>query len=270
MGFTLRESTGAVWSQAGRPAQADPRADSTIDRGGVWRAPRVRYEVANSGWRVAGRWAPGDTAEVLLRLGRLDQATGSCHGGTLAQGATFGSASVSWTHDPTDPVPWLITSAWGQCADLPDETVLPDRADVATFTSETQEASVETVGHIQAELQVEATTGTTHVIARLLDVYPSGRTRLIVEGAEVAHTRSCQVRAVVDMGDTAYLLRAGHSLRLAVSTSCFPLCAVHPGTDDDLWSPGATAPVRQTLHSDRDRPSLLRISVRGGRLGQGS
>jgi putative CocE/NonD family hydrolase len=236
------------------------------DRGGVWRAPRVRYEVANSGWRVADRWTPGDTVEVTLALGRLGQATGSCDGGELAPRATAGS-SVSWVHDPSDPVPYLVESEWGQCADLPDESLVHDREDVATFTSDPQEASVEIVGHISAELEVEAASATTHAIARLLDVYPSGRARLIVEGAAVAHTRSGPVRVSVDMGDTAYLLRAGHSLRLAVSTTCFPLYAVHPGTDDDLWRPESTGLVTQTLHSGRDQPSLLRLSVRGGRLG---
>ncbi|MFH8805620.1 CocE/NonD family hydrolase [Streptomyces sp. NPDC017936] len=223
--------------------------------------------MANSVWRVADRWAPGDTAEVLLQLGRLDQAIGSREGGSLARGAVSGPAAVSWIHDPTHPVPWLVRSEWRQCADLPDESVVYDREDVATFTSQAQETSVEIVGHVTAELQVEAPTSRTHVVTRLLDVYPSGRARLIVEGAAVAPTRSGQIRAEVDLGDTAYLLRQGHALRLAVSASCFPLYAVHRGTDGDLWNLGATTLVRQTLHSDRERPSLLRLFTRGGRLG---
>ncbi|WP_162870110.1 CocE/NonD family hydrolase [Kitasatospora cineracea] len=236
-------------------------------REGAWHAPRVRYEVANSGWRVADRWAPGDAAEVLLTLTRLDRATASTDGGALVQGATSDSSSVSWGHDPSDPVPYLVESEWGQCADLPDERVLHGRADVATFTSHPQDAPVEIIGHVAAELVVEAPTSTTHVIARLLDVYPSGRARLIVEGAVVAHAGSGPTRVSVDMGDTAYALRTGHALRLAISTSCFPLYALHPGTDDDLWNPGSTAVATQTLHSRRDDPSVLRLSLRGGRLG---
>ncbi|MEU2234067.1 CocE/NonD family hydrolase [Streptomyces vietnamensis] len=236
------------------------------DRGGVWRAPRVRYEVANSDWRVADRWTPGDIAELPLSLGRLDQATGSRDGGTLTQETPTESSAASWAHDPSNPVPYLVESEWGQCANLPDESPVHDRADVATFTSGPQEASVEIVGHVSAELEIEAPTATTHAITRLYDVYPSGRARLIVEGAAIAHTQSSPVRVSVDMGDTAYLLRSGHSLRLAVSTSCFPLYAVHPGTDGDLWRPESAAVVKQTLHSGRNQPSLLRLSVRGGRL----
>ncbi|MEW2571809.1 CocE/NonD family hydrolase [Streptomyces sp. NPDC047070] len=237
------------------------------DRGGVWHAPRVRYEVANSGWRVADRWVPGDTTDVSLRLGGLERAVGSRDGGSLAQETTSGSTAVSWIHDPADPVPYLVESEWGQCAALPDEGAVHEREDVATFTSQAQEASVEIVGHVDAELEVEAPTSTTHVVARLLDVYPSGRARLIVEGAAVVHTRSGPARVRVDMGDTAYLLRAGHALRLAISTSCFPLYALHPGTEDDLWRSQTTAALRQTLHSGPEQPSLLCLSVRGGQLG---
>ncbi|MFI6517485.1 CocE/NonD family hydrolase [Spirillospora sp. NPDC050679] len=232
-------------------------------RPGPWRAPRVRYEVANSAWCVADRWAPGDAAVLVLSLDALERATGSREGGSLVQGGPSRSSAAAWTHDPGQPVPYLIKSEWGQCAHLPDEQTVHDRPDVATFTFEPQPDGYDIVGNVRAELTVAASSPSTHVIARLLEVYPSGRARLIVEGAAPADTRHGDARVSLDLGDTAYRVRPGHALRLAVSTSCFPLYPVHPGTDADLWDPAATAPAGQRLLSTPSAPSVLRLPVRG-------
>jgi predicted acyl esterase len=231
-------------------------------RSGPWRAPRVRYEVANSGWSVADRWAPGDTTDLTLSLGDLDRSTRSRRGGSLIPGRITRSSSAEWAHDPQNPVPYLVESEWAQCAHLPDEQVLHDRPDVATFTLEAQNGRWDIVGNVTAELTVDASGPSTHVIARLLDVYPSGRARLIVEGAAPADTRHGAARVPVDLGDTAYRVRPGHSLRLAVSTSCFPLYPVHPGTDTDLWRPVATTKTTQRLLSAPEAPSVLRLPMR--------
>ncbi|MUL80455.1 MULTISPECIES: CocE/NonD family hydrolase [unclassified Mycolicibacterium] len=234
------------------------------ERPGRWQAPRVRYELANADWCVADRWEPGDTTQVSLTLSRADLALSSSDGGQLSPAAPADSSTAGWTHDPDDPVPYLINSDWGQCANLPEEQELHIRQDVPTFTTARQGAPFDIVGHVTAELHVEASSPTTHVITRLLDVYPSGRARVILEGAAVAHTQSGTQRVAVDLGDTAYRVRVGHRLRLAVTSSCFPLYPVHPGTDADVWHPTSTAKSTHRLHCSTAAPCTLTLPVRGG------
>lgn len=233
------------------------------ERPGRWEAPRVSYEIANGDWCVADRWEPGDTSTLSLTLSRADLALSSSDGGLLSAATPVHDSTVCWTHDPHMPVPYLIDSDWGPCANLPDEQELHRRHDVPTFTSAAVAAPLDIIGHVTAELNVEATSPTTHVITRLLDVYPAGRARIILEGAVIAQTRAGAQTVTVDLGDTAYRLRAGHRLRLAVMSSCFPLYPVHPGIDADVWRPTSTAKARHKLHCSTVAPCTLTLPIRG-------
>lgn len=230
------------------------------DRPGSWLAPRVRFKVTTADWNCAAEWPPVDGQDVAMVLSRLPDATGSADGGLLAIGSPCEDSRVSWTHDPRNPVPFLPASEWAQLADLPDEQSLHRRTDVPTFTSEASTRWLELVGPVTAELLVQATSSSTHVIARLLDVYPDGRARVIVEGAAIAQSSDATVK--IDLGHTAYRIRAGHRLRLAISSSCFPLYAVHPGNGDDVWQPPRFDQAGISLVSKLAHPPHLRLRVR--------
>ncbi len=230
------------------------------DQPGAWPAPRIRYEVANAGWRTSESWEPSDAVDRVLYFDDLDLATTSADGGRLSA-CVGGDAAVEWSHDPTDPVPYLIESEWGQCADLPDESVLHHRGDVVTLTSVAAHEPIDIVGPAEVELTLTATSPRSHAIVRLLDVYPSGRARVILEGATLAVTEGGPTHVGVNLGDTAYRLRPGHALRVAVSASCYPLYPVHPlRHGHDAWEPGAEA-ITYRLTSTEHAPSLLRLRV---------
>lgn len=238
------------------------------DRPGSWPAPRVRYEIANAGWRTSPCWEPADTIEQILYFTEIELGTSSAEGGCLSVAAPGSRPSVvRWNHDPANPVPYLAQSEWGQCADLPDESVLHDRGDVVTLTAPSADEASDIIGHVEVELTLSATSSRTHAIVRLLDVYPSGRARVILEGAQMANTDCGTTRVVVNLGDTAYRLRRGHSLRVAISASCFPLYPVSPGRSDEsegdaLFSkPGPAESIVHRLTSSQSAPSLLRLRV---------
>lgn len=233
------------------------------ERPGQWMAPSVRYEVANLGWFVADRWAPADTTATELVLTDLGRATESVSGGLLAPGGVTTASAASWKHDPTDPVPFLVADEWGQCANLPDEQVLHRRPDVATVSTEPFERPADIVGRVHAQLNVETSGPSGHLVARLLDIYPDGRARVILEGATIVDgSRGVSERLTVDLGDTAYRIRPGHSLRLALSASCFPLYPVHPGTGSDLWEPESVAQATYRVHTSPGEPSVLKFGLR--------
>jgi putative CocE/NonD family hydrolase len=230
---------------------------------GRWPAARVRYQIAHSAADISDAWPPRNVTKTVLHLDQADQSVLSVDGGTLTQERPAGETVGSWIHDPTDPVPFLPASEWSLLADLPDESGLHIRRDVATFTTCHQARPVDIIGPVELEVVVAAESTTTHVIARLLDVDPSGPSTMILEGAASAETRNGPTSVIIRLGDTAYRLRRGHRLRIAVSSSCFPLYMVHPGTDDSPLKPISWRPTRQCLHAGSRDPAHLRLMVRG-------
>lgn len=233
------------------------------DRGGRWSAPTVRFTTTNGHAHVSDQWPPAQVRPVSLTLsdfGSSLQDRGRLSGLTDDAAAPVDD-SITWTHDPSTPVPFLPESEFGQCADLPDESYLHGRDDVAVFDSPPVGARVDLCGAVSFTATIDASSAGTHVVARLLDLYPSGEARVITYGAATADTSGGPATISVPMMATAYRIRPGHSLRLAVSSSCFPLYPVHPGHDGDVWNlEGATA-TRQTLSTNIEHPSKVDLHV---------
>lgn len=233
------------------------------DRGGRWSAATVKFATTNGLERVADRWPVLNARQVDVVL--TDLAASNADRGRLSglsDRADVGETdSITWVHDPMFPVPFLPESEFGQCANLPDESQLHSRPDILVFDSVPVGGPVDLCGEVAFEALVDAEAGSTHVVARLLDLYPTGEARVISYGAAVADTSDGPVGVRVPMTATSYRLRPGHALRLAVSTSCFPLYPVHPGHDGDVWDLSEPKVGKQTLISSVDRPPTLRLSV---------
>lgn len=231
---------------------------------GRWAAPTVQFEVTNGLKQVADRWPPASVRPMALTLSDLTAAEsdrGRLILGTEPTSPTE-TESASWTHDPLNPVPFMADSEFGQCADLPDESYLHSRPDVMVFDTSPAGTPIDIWGPIEFEAALNASSESTHVVVRLLDLYPTGEARLISYGACTLDTSNGEAEVHIDMQETAYRVRPGHSLRLAVSTSCFPLYAVHPGHAGDPWDLNGAHAAEQTLLSSVSRPASLAISVR--------
>lgn len=234
------------------------------ERGGRWAAPTVRYGTTAGYEQVADQWPPAHARPVALTLDHFD--TSLADRGRLTgltdTAAAAGSESITWTHDPQSPAPYLADSEFSQCSELPDESFLHARTDIVVFDTVPVGRPVDLCGAVSFTGTIDAATATTHVVARLLDLYPTGEARVIAYGAVVADTSAGPAAVEVPMVETSYRVRPGHSLRLAISTACFPLYGVHPGHDGDPWDLSTTTAVDQTLTSTSAQPAQLRLSVR--------
>lgn len=217
--------------------------------------PRVRWEEGLGDWHEAHEWPPAEAREITLHLSGSASALEGPRGGSLSQQPPCMATEIPWMHDPDDPVPSLIADPWRPLLDLPDERSVEARADVLTFTSAVFDTALTLAGPVTAEVVVSADSPSTHLIARLCDVWPDGRSTLIVEGiCHVADPRS--TRAVrISLGDTGYRVQSDHRLRLQICASSFPRWPVHPGTDEN--------PMTATL----TRPSAHQLHVGGGKRG---
>jgi putative CocE/NonD family hydrolase len=65
----------------------------------------------------------------------------------------------------------------------------------------------------------------------------------------------------IDMWSTSNLFKAGHRIRLEVSSSNFPRFDRNPNTGHDLFADAETQPALQTVRHDRGFASYLTLPV---------
>ncbi|HEX4742464.1 MAG TPA: CocE/NonD family hydrolase [Caulobacteraceae bacterium] len=248
-------------------------AQGRLDHGGRWRAERD-WPIPDT--RLADYHFHGD--------GRLS-----------TQAPAAGAAPLVYDFDPDRPVPSIggtITSGKpvmvGGAFDQVEgprffgsrEPYLPlaARPDVLVFETEPLSEDVEVTGAIEAHLFVASDRPDTDFTFKLIDVhppsddYPEGFAMNLTDGILRARYRKSwahpemltpgeaqEVR--VDAFPTSNLFKAGHRIRIDISSSNFPHFDVNPNTD----APEALGLTRQvarnTLFVDAARPSRVILPI---------
>jgi len=199
---------------------------------------------------------------------------------------------LTMASDPSDPVPTLgganlhpsLMVDGREMGDGPqDQRPIEARSDVLTFTTEPLVQPVTVMGPVRAKVWLVPDTPDLDLAVRLTDVYPDGRSMLVLDGiqrarmrcgddAECLLTPGVPVELTVELWSTALVFNAGHRIRISVSGSNWPRFEVNPndGLDLNLQTPGQVAHPR--LLFGADQPSRLELPVlpmvrrAGGRL----
>jgi uncharacterized protein len=212
--------------------------------------PPVRFHVAGGDWHTSTSWPPTEARELTLHVTP----------GGLSERQDNHSRALEWTHDPADLVPSPLIW-WASALEIPDQRDLADRADTLTFDWEVGAEPVDLAGMASAELEIAADRSSATVVAQLMDVYPDGRAVRITEGARrLTAGADSRCRASVDLGPVGYRLRAGHRLRLHVSSSLFPRYMPDPGVDDHPWTTERRQATGQRLFAGGGSGSQLRLA----------
>jgi len=131
---------------------------------------------------------------------------------------------------------------------------------------------METTGWVKVELYASTTAADTDFTAMLVDLDSSGFARYLADGIVRARYRTSTEQAEpiepgrvyryeVDLWATSNLFKAGHRVRLYVSSSNFPRFSRNPNTGEKML--GATGMVKatQTIYHDAAHPSALVLPV---------
>jgi putative CocE/NonD family hydrolase len=241
-----------------------------------WSSSRVKlFVMGDNVWRDEEEWPLARTQWVRWYLQPA---------GTLSPVRPPPDAPAScFSYDPADPVPTvggptLISGgpdggvSW--MGGPRDQRVVETRADVLSFTSEALPADMEVTGPLAVTLHAATSATDTDFTAKLVDVWPDGRAMGIADGIVRARYRdgtgeAAQITAgrvyeyLIDLIATSQVFKAGHRLRVDISSSNFPCFDRNPGNGARAASATEQDFVvaDQTICHDAQRPSYVTLPV---------
>lgn len=180
------------------------------------------------------------------------------------------SAPDTFVYDPWDPVP---TGALGGYSRMPTDQREPEaRADVLVYSSEPLEQDLEVTGPVTLRLWVASSAPDTDFSGRLVDVFPDGTARALTDGIQRVRYRDGKTapklltpgqaaELTIDLGATSNLFKAGHRLRLEVSSSNFPRFDRNPNTGGTFGEDAEMRRAEQRVFHDSVRASRLILPV---------
>ncbi|MFI5681128.1 CocE/NonD family hydrolase [Streptomyces cellulosae] len=171
-----------------------------------------------------------------------------------------------FTYDPMDPVPTtggaLLMTDEFRTGPL-DQTAVEAREDVLVFTTEPLTQDTEVTGRVKAVLFAATDGPSTDWVARLCDVDENGVSRNVADGIVRvrAATPGEPAEHVVDLWSTSIVFRAGHRIRLQVTSSNFPRWDRNLNTGEPEDSATTARVARQQIFHDPARPSRIVLPV---------
>ena len=156
--------------------------------------------------------------------------------------------------------------------------LLSDRPDVLVFQTEPLSEDVEITGPIEVNLYVSSNTPDTDFTAKLLDIYPPNddypdgyhlnlcdsilRCRYRNSWTESEMMSPGEIYPItVELTPTSNLFKAGHRIRVDISSSNFPRFDVNPNTGEPMGRHTHMQHAQNTLYLDRDHPSHILLPV---------
>jgi predicted acyl esterase len=247
--------------------------------------PPVRYytmgdvsapDAPGNVWRTAGDWPPGPYTETqyFLHAGKtLDRSTPQNQ-----------EPSLSYDYDPANPVPTIPPGR--QVAPLHyrmpiDQRFIEGRPDMVVFSTLALDEPVEVTGRVTCHLWASSSAPDTDWVVKLTDVYPDGRSILIMDGALRARHRVSiagedflepgkPYEFVVDLWSTSIILNKGHRIRVIVTSSNDPRFDPNPNTGHPFRADNERAVARNTIYMDGAHPSYILLPIPTGGLPNGS
>jgi putative CocE/NonD family hydrolase len=171
----------------------------------------------------------------------------------------------TYVYDPNDPVP-TRGGAMVLAVDFPagpfDQAGVEQRPDVLVYTSEPLAHDLEVTGPVRMTLYAATDGPSTDWVVRLCDVDAHGMSRNITDGVLRVHGSPDAVgEHEIDLWSTSNVFRAGHRLRVQVTSSNFPRWDRNPNTGEPPQTATTLRAAHQRIFHDVTRASRITLPV---------
>ena len=242
------------------------------DNGVLDEAPIRLFVMGENRWRDENEWPLARTryTNVFLRSG--GHANSLSGDGALSFAQPGDEQPDRYVYDPNDPVPTRGGNTLGIRSGVYDQTEVEKRDDVLVYTGDVLTNDLEVTGPITLKLHAASSARDTDFTAKLVDVRPDNYPQNLAGGIVRARFRESLsapslispdkvYEYTVDLWSTSHVFKAGHRIRLEVSSSNFPNFDRNPNTGHDFGADAEVVAARQTVFHDGRYPSHLILPV---------
>jgi putative CocE/NonD family hydrolase len=246
-----------------------------IDTGMLNEAPIKLFVMGANVWRDEQEWPLARAVETRYYLHSGGHAN-TLHGNgylTTDVPDVGEFPSDHYAYDPANPV-MTRGGALLMSPEYPagpyDQRPTENREDVLVYTTAELKEDVEVTGPIAVYLWAISSARDTDFVARLVDVHPDGYAQNLTDGIIRARYRNFAQGAApaliepgnayeyeIDLWATSNVFKAGHRIRLDVTSSNFPRWDRNPNTGHDFGADAELVVAHQTILHDREHPSYV-------------
>ncbi|MDB4896678.1 MAG: hypothetical protein JWN15_2940, partial [Firmicutes bacterium] len=153
-----------------------------------------------------------------------------------------------------------------------DQRAVEQRQDVLVYSTPTLKEAVEVTGPISVTLYAASSAPDTDFTAKLVDVYPDGRVINLNDGIVRASFRNSLsepeliepgriYRYNIEVWPTSNLFKAGHQIRVEISSSNFPMYDRNLNTGHILGQDKQMQVAQQLIVHDAMHPSQITLPI---------
>ena len=238
-------------------------------------APVRLFIMGDNVWRDEQEFPLARTRYTKYYLDSRSHANGINSDGELTEALPTVERKDEFDYDPMKPVPTIggrlccgMALPPGPADQRPNES----RSDVLIFSTQRLDKDVEATGFVSVELYASTSAIDTDFTALLVDVEPNGYARFLTDGIVRARYRNGTAhptevipgkvyKYTIDLWATGNVFKAGHRIRLYISSSNFPRFNRNLNTGEPLTASSRSVVAHQKIYHDRDHPSSLILPV---------
>ena len=239
-------------------------------------APVQYFSMGSNEWRTAQQWPPRGATTTKLYLHSSNDAKSIFGDGVLTPEPPIENRLDTFFYDPMNPVPSLGGNLCCLGNALTpgsfDQRSIEARDDVLVYTSDPLQNDLEVTGPIDVVLFVSSSARDTDFTIKLVDVEPGGVAWNLDETIQrVRYREGYEHEALMEIGEvyelrlgplvTSNVFRAGHRIRIEISSSNFPKYDRNPNTGDPIGDNAERKVAHQTLYHDSEHPSHILLPV---------
>ena len=250
-----------------------------IDTGMLKEAPIKLFVMGANVWRDEQEWPLARAVDTRYYLHSNGHAN-TLHGdGYLLASSPESDEPTSdqFDYDPGDPVITrggaLLMSPEFRSGPY-DQRQVESRKDVLTYTSAELNEDLEVTGPISVHLWAISSAPDTDFVARLVDVHPDGYAQNLTDGIIRARYRNFERGEApaliepgrpyeydIDLWATSNVFKAGHRIRVDITSSNFPRWDRNPNTGHAFGADSETAIAHQTILHDPEHASYITLPI---------